>query len=158
MTAQMKVGELPKAEQDALINEAKELNIRGIVQAQMWGVETLKKKINEAKAAQNPPQEKQEENDLGNDDENNSESVNENQTDTTEENHEENDIGNDDENNNESTDKNENTKATQIIKPVSKPVPTKVEEQPKTKTYICHICRSKVENGKCTGCGFEVFN
>jgi hypothetical protein len=30
------------------------------------------------------------------------------------------------------------------------------KEPEEEKTYICHICRSKVVKGKCTGCGFSV--
>ena len=48
MSEKTKVADLPQEEQDALINEAKELNIRGLYQT--MNVSTLKAKIAEAKA------------------------------------------------------------------------------------------------------------
>ena len=48
--AKMKVSELPKEEQQALISEANALGLRGVLTT--WGVETLKAKIEELKNAQ----------------------------------------------------------------------------------------------------------
>ena len=45
--AKMKVSELPKEEQQALISEANALGLRGVLTT--WGVETLKAKIEELK-------------------------------------------------------------------------------------------------------------
>lgn len=126
MTEKMKVSELPENEQDALINEAKELNVRGVINAKTWCVDTLKAKIAEAKANQAPP---------------------------ADDNDDKNDSGNSDETH------VQEDQQTSYDNPDTLPVKQEIASTRKTakKVLICHICRSKVENGKCTGCGFEVF-
>lgn len=126
MTEKMKVSELPENEQEALINEAKELNVRGVINAKTWCVDTLKAKIAEAKANQaSPADDNDDKNDSGNSEE----------IPVPEE------------------------KKQADVNLATPPVKQEIANTAKTakKVLICHICRSKVENGKCTGCGFEVF-
>lgn len=40
--------------------------------------------------------------------------------------------------------------------PKEQPKQAKKEAKKEEKTLICHICRSKVVNGVCTGCGFTL--
>lgn len=46
------------------------------------------------------------------------------------------------------------------VEPAAPKTPAKQNKAPKNAepdvVTICHICRSKVVNGKCTGCGFEI--
>lgn len=144
-----KVSDLPQEEQDALINEAKEFEVRGLY-AQMK-VTTLKAKIEEAKAAkenggneQEPAANKQA---PANDEQN---------ADNGEQNTE-----NDEQSNGENeqkepaTDEKEEPAAPKVSKGTQRAYAKEKDAAP-AKTKICHICRSKVVNGKCTGCGFEL--
>lgn len=148
-----KVADLPQDEQDALINEAKELDVRGFY-GQMK-VTTLKAKIEEAKAAKANGENEQEpaadEQAPANDEQN---------TDNGEQNTE-----NDEQSNGENeqepaadepaADEKEEPAAPKVNKGSQRAYAKEKDAAP-AKAKICHICRSKVVNGKCTGCGFEL--
>ena len=148
-----KVADLPQDEQDALINEAKELDVRGFY-GQMK-VTTLKAKIEEAKAAKANGENEQEpaadEQAPANDEQN---------ADNGEQNTE-----NDEQNNGENeqepaadepaADEKEEPAAPKVNKGSQRAYAKEKDAAP-AKAKICHICRSKVVNGKCTGCGFEL--
>lgn len=109
--AKLKVSELPIEEQQALVQEAKELGIGGLILN--YGVETLKDKIAKLEAEQNGKK--------------------------------------------EDGDKKpqEDNKKDEKQKPVSE-AKAKEEAKKDVKYKICHICRSKVINGVCTGCGYTL--
>lgn len=159
--AKQKVSDLPKEEQDALLNEAKEAGLRmGLVQG--WTVETLKKRIEEAKASKQPEGESETDGEAPvtkeptEGDEGDGETPEEETIEDGEEN------GNGENPKEEVTTENEG-ETPEEAPPVETPVtPTQAKkvveakEPEEEKTYICHICRSKVIKGKCTGCGFSV--
>ena len=134
--AKLKVSELPIEEQQALIQEAKELEILGLLTN--YGVDTLKEKIANAKAKQKGKQE-----DSKKADENNQNGNKEPQEDDNADETQKNDSNKD------------GDKEDEKQKPVSE---AKVKEEAKhdEKYKICHICRSKVINGVCTGCGYTL--
>lgn len=136
-----KVADLPQDEQDALINEAKELDVRGFY-GQMK-VTTLKAKIEEAKAAKaNGENEQAPANDEQNAD--NGEQNTENDEQSNGENEQE-----------PAADEKEEPAAPKVNKGSQRAYAKEKDAAP-AKAKICHICRSKVVNGKCTGCGFEL--
>ena len=168
--AKMKVAELPQEQRDKLIAEAKELEIRGIVTG--WAVETLEAKIAEAKAQKQNQQANEQNN--GNDeqnaqnDEQNDEGVivagdggvhsipPENEQAPAEEQTESQENAQN-EGNETPVDApvNEEKKETEEQLPPGA-VTKKAAKQAPKKTPICHICRSKVIDGECQGCGFKV--
>lgn len=167
--AKMKVSELPKEEQQALISEANALGLRGVLTT--WGVETLKAKIEELKNAQTGaeqsgesttaevPAENTENQEAEQETQPEENSIPEGVSDEAKAflNGESDELPSDAE---EITDKEaEQLQTTDAPAPVNENEPKlppvenkKVENK---KSQICHICRSKVINGKCTGCGFE---
>lgn len=130
----LKVQDLSKEEQEKLVQEAYSVGLRG--QFAGWGVETLKNKIAEKREQQNG-----------------------NNTDVTPT---EDGDGNDTENTTE-TDKNDENNSNETpdnvgqdnAEETGKTVEAKTDKKG-VKNGICHICRSVVIDGKCTGCGFEV--
>ena len=162
-----KVADLPQDEQDALINEAKELDVRGFY-GQMK-VTTLKAKIEEAKAAKANGENEQEpaadEQAPANDEQNTDNG--EQNTDNGEQNTEndEQNTENDEQSNGENeqepaadepaADEKEEPAAPKVNKGSQRAYAKEKDAAP-AKAKICHICRSKVVNGKCTGCGFEL--
>ena len=150
--AQLKVSDLSKEEQEKILRDAADVGLKGVFDN--WGVEKLKKRIEAMKNMQNKdnsentdkiPVENKEENaseNAGDDsEENKEENTSENAGDDSEENKEENtseNAGDDSAENKEENTYEENLK------------PEKPE-----KAGICHICRSKVINGKCSGCGYQ---
>ena len=142
MTA-LKVKDLPQEQREQLLNEAKEKGIN-INFCMGWTVDTLKDKIaatvaknengDEAKAEETPAEETK---------------ADEVKADEA---------------------KAEETPAEETKADEAKADEAKAEETPaeETKTdeakapantqkaYICHICRSKVIDGKCTGCGYSL--
>lgn len=137
--AKLKVSELPIKEQQALIQEAKELEIGGLLTN--YGVDTLKEKIAKAKEKQNGKQD-----DGQKDDEDNQDGNKEPQE------------GDDaDKTQKDDGDKKpqEDNKKDEKQKPVSE-AKAKEEAKKDVKYKICHICRSKVINGVCTGCGYTL--
>lgn len=165
--AKMKVSELPKEEQQALISEANALGLRGVLTT--WGVETLKAKIEELKNAQTGAEQSGESTTAEVPAENT-----ENQEAEQETQPEENSIpegvsdeakaflnGESDElppDAEEITDKEAEQMQTaddSVGKKEPKLPPVENKKVENKKSQICHICRSKVIDGKCTGCGFE---
>ena len=173
--AKLKVCDLPKEEQDALVQEAQNLGLRGILTA--WGVDTLKAKIEELKAqksgddSEKDDQKEGENSDKANQKEGenldnvgqkegNIETIvagdggvhevdlNEQEAETGEQKAEANEQ--DGENVEQNDGENEQNKEPEKLDNVGQVEP-KREEEPK----ICHICRGKVYNGKCSDCGFE---
>jgi hypothetical protein len=143
----LKVADLPQDEQDKLLNEARELNIKGLVHT--WNVETLQKKINEAKAKQTPAADEQtpaaDEQTPATDEQT---PAADEQTPAADE---------------QTPAADEQTPATDEQAPATPKIEKGKEQayikEPEVKPLkvkICHICRSKVINGKCTGCGFEL--
>ena len=142
MTA-LKVKDLPQEQREQLLNEAKEKGIN-INFCMGWTVDTLKDKIaatvaknengDEAKAEETPAEETK---------------VEEAKADEA---------------------KAEETPAEETKVEEAKADEAKAEETPAEETkadeakapantqkaYICHICRSKVIDGKCTGCGYSL--
>lgn len=150
-----KVADLPQDEQDALINEAKELDVRGFY-GQMK-VTTLKAKIEEAKAAKANGENEQEpaadEQAPANDEQNadNGEQNTENDEQSNGENEQEPAADE------PAADEKEEPAAPKVNKGSQRAYAKEKDAAP-AKAKICHICRSKVVNGKCTGCGFELKN
>ena len=148
-----KVADLPQDEQDALINEAKELNVRGLYHTMK--VDTLKAKIEEAKAAQANGENEQEpaadEQAPANDEQNadNGEQNTENDEQSNGENEQEPAADE------PTADEKEEPAAPKVNKGSQRAYAKEKDAAP-AKAKICHICRSKVVNGKCTGCGFEL--
>ncbi len=148
-----KVADLPQDEQDALINEAKELDVRGFY-GQMK-VTTLKAKIEEAKAAKANGENEQEpaadEQAPANDEPNadNGEQNTENDEQSNGENEQEPAADE------PAADEKEEPAAPKVNKGSQRAYAKEKDAAP-AKAKICHICRSKVVNGKCTGCGFEL--
>ena len=148
-----KVADLPQDEQDALINEAKELDVRGFY-GQMK-VTTLKAKIEEAKAAKANGENEQEpaadEQAPANDEKNadNGEQNTENDEQSNGENEQEPAADE------PAADEKEEPAAPKVNKGSQRAYAKEKDAAP-AKAKICHICRSKVVNGKCTGCGFEL--
>lgn len=148
-----KVADLPQDEQDALINEAKELDVRGFY-GQMK-VTTLKAKIEEAKAAKANGESEQEpaadEQAPANDEQNadNGEQNTENDEQSNGENEQEPAADE------PAADEKEEPAAPKVNKGSQRAYAKEKDAAP-AKAKICHICRSKVVNGKCTGCGFEL--
>ena len=135
--AKLKVSELPIEEQQALVQEAKELGIGGLILN--YGADTLKDKIAKLKAEQNGKKEDDKKVDENNQDGNKEPQEGDNADETQK----------DDKEPQEDNKKNEKQK------PVSEQK-AKEEVKKDVKYKICHICRSKVINGVCTGCGFTL--
>lgn len=129
--AKLKVSELPIEEQQALIQEAKKLEIGGLLTN--YGVDTLKEKIAKAKEKQNGKQDDDQKDDEDNQD------------------------GNKEPQEGDDGDKKpqEDNKKDEKQKPVSE-AKAKEEAMHDVKYKICHICRSKVINRVCTGCGYTL--
>lgn len=127
----IKVSELPEEEQKELIAEAYAVGLQGTFNG--WKVETLKNKIADAKAKKEGEGDDEQK---GDEDEQNGSNDEQN--------------GGDDEQNDENV--NEEEIAKEEPKKESKKQPKKAEVKSEG---ICHICRSKVVNGVCTGCGFH---
>ena len=135
--AKLKVSELPIDEQQALIQEAKELGIGGLLTN--YGVDTLKEKIAKAKEEQDGKQEDDQKADEGNQDGNKEPQEGDNA----------------DENQEDDKKPQEDNKKNEKQKPVSE-AKAKEEAKHDVKYKICHICRSKVIDGVCTGCGYTL--
>ena len=137
MTA-LKVKDLPQEQREQLLNEAKEKGIN-INFCMGWTVDTLKDKIaatvaknengDEAKAEETPAEETKA-------DEAKAEETPAEETKADEAKADE--------------AKAEETPAEETKADVAK-APANTQ-----KAYICHICRSKVIDGKCTGCGYSL--
>lgn len=169
--AKQKVSDLPKEEQDALLNEAKEAGLRmGLVQS--WTVETLKKNIQKAKEANgnNGEQTGDSNEEHSKDEETSTEAQTENEAPVNEPTDDENSTNDGDGNEEQTGDgeapedegsTEENNEEPEDAPPAETPAPATPKQKTKKvekekKTYICHICRSKVIDGKCTGCGFSI--
>ena len=136
--AKLKVSELPIEEQQALIQEAKELGIGGLLTN--YGVDTLKEKIAKAKEEQDGNKEDDKKADEGNQDGNKEPQEGDNADETQKE---------------DDKDPQEDNKKAEKQKPVSE-AKAKEEAKKDVKYKICHICRSKVIDGVCTGCGYTL--
>jgi hypothetical protein len=151
----LKVKELPKEEQEKIIAQMKDLQIRGIYTE--MNVETANKKIEDAlKAKENSGT--QDGDGVVNNTAQNGSQGEENNSDDTKDGDDKKD-GENPENEvivagdggvhvvpaeNEQTDEDESEDEPE-------PAPVKTPR----KRLICHICRSEVIDGKCTGCGYE---
>ena len=135
----LKVSELPIEEQQALIQEAKELEIGGLLTN--YGVDTLKEKIAKAKAEKKGSQEDNKKADEDNQDDNKEPQEGDNADETQK------DDGD--------KEPQEDNKKAEKQKPVSE-AKAKEEAKKDVKYKICHICRSKVIDGVCTGCGYTL--
>lgn len=140
--ATLKVQDLPKEEQEKLMAEAQAVGIRGIVAG--WGVETLKNKIAEEKAKLNEQKPEENEGEVIVAGDGGVHNVPEETPATDEQKVEE----------TPATDENANVEETPEENKDEQP--EEKEEKEIVRNGICHICRSEVINGKCTGCGFEL--
>ena len=162
--ATLKVQDLPKEEQEKLMAEAQAVGIRGIVAG--WGVETLKNKIAEEKAKLNEqkPEENEGEVIVAGDggvhnvpeetpatDEQKAE-----ETPATDEQKAEETPATDEQKAEETPAADENANVEETPEENKDEQPEEKEEKEIVRNGICHICRSEVINGKCTGCGFEL--
>ena len=138
MTDKPKVSDLPEKERAALINEAKELGIRGLYN-NMYA-ETLRNKVAEAKASKSQNAAS-------------ADAGNELQSAPA-------DAGNKRQAAPADTAETDDTQTTLQAPKVTKTADKLYEATPQkaSQTKICHICRSKVINGICTGCGFKLRN
>lgn len=140
--ATLKVQDLPKEEQEKLMAEAQAVGIRGIVAG--WGVETLKNKIAEEKAKLNEQKPEENEGEVIVAGDGGVHNVPE-ETPATDEQKAE-----------ETPDADENANVEETPEENKDEQPEEKEEKEIVRNGICHICRSEVINGKCTGCGFEL--
>ena len=140
--ATLKVQDLPKQEQEKLMAEAQAVGIRGIVAG--WGVETLKNKIAEEKAKLNEQKPEENEGEVIVAGDGGVHNVPEETPATDEQKAEETPAADENANVEETPEENKDEQ------------PEEKEEKEIVRNGICHICRSEVINGKCTGCGFEL--
>ena len=140
--ATLKVQDLPKEEQEKLMAEAQAVGIRGIVAG--WGVETLKNKIAEEKAKLNEQKPEENEGEVIVAGDGGVHNVPEETPATGEQKAE------------ETPDADENANVEETPEENKDEQPKEKEEKEIVRNGICHICRSEVINGKCTGCGFEL--
>ena len=140
--ATLKVQDLPKEEQEKLMAEAQAVGIRGIVAG--WGVETLKNKIAEEKAKLNEQKPEENEGEVIVAGDSGVHNVPEETPATDEQKSEETPAADENANVEETPEENKDEQ------------PEEKEEKEIVRNGICHICRSEVINGKCTGCGFEL--
>ena len=140
--ATLKVQDLPKQEQEKLMAEAQAVGIRGIVAG--WGVETLKNKIAEEKAKLNEQKPEENEGEVIVAGDGVVHNVPEETPATDEQKAEETPAADENANVEETPEENKDEQ------------PEEKEEKEIVRNGICHICRSEVINGKCTGCGFEL--
>ena len=148
----IKVSDLSEQEQKDLIAEAYAVGLQGTFNG--WKVETLKNKIAEAKAKKEGDGTDEQ---SGPDDEQNAQENEQNEggNEQNGSNDEQNEGGQDTEETSEAPNPPE---VPEDLKNNEKPKGTpkkKVEKANKPKEGICHICRSKVIDGVCTGCGFH---
>ena len=132
----IKVSELSEQEQKDLIAEAYAVGLQGTFNG--WKVKTLKDKIAKAKGEDSNDEQKG-----SNDEQNGGEN--------------EQNAQNDEQNGSNDEQKGEGKEPEAPKEEEKKPQKqAKKEEKPEPKYEgICHICRSKVVNGVCTGCGFH---
>ena len=175
--ATLKVQDLPKEEQEKLMAEAQAVGIRGIVAG--WGVETLKNKIAEEKAKlngeneQKPKENEQKSEENKQKSEENEQKPEENEgevivagdggvhnvpeeTPATDEQKAEETPTTDEKKAEETPAADENANVEETPEENKDEQPEEKEEKEIVRNGICHICRSEVINGKCTGCGFEL--
>lgn len=174
----LKVKELPKEEQEKIIAQMKDLQIRGIYTE--MNVETANKKIEDALKAKENPGTQNGDGNVNNTSQNDSQGE-ENGSDDTQDGDDKKDGENEStettstpasENDNSNTGENSENEVIvagdggvhvvpaeneQTDEDNSEDEPEPAPESVKTpkKRLICHICRSEVIDGKCTGCGYE---
>lgn len=151
--ATLKVQDLPKDEQEKLMAEAQAVGIRGIVAG--WGVETLKNKIAEEKAKLNEQKPEENEGEVIVAGDGGVHNVPE-ETPATDEQKAEETPATDEEKAEETPAADENANVEETPEENKDEQPEEKEEKEIVRNGICHICRSEVINGKCTGCGFEL--
>ena len=151
--ATLKVQDLPKEEQEKLMAEAQAVGIRGIVAG--WGVETLKNKIAEEKAKLNEQKPEENEDEVIVAGDGGVHNVPEETPATDEQKAEETPIT-DEQKAEETPAADENANVEETPEENKDEQPEEKEEKEIVRNGICHICRSEVINGKCTGCGFEL--
>lgn len=151
--ATLKVQDLPKEEQEKLMAEAQAVGIRGIVAG--WGVETLKNKIAEEKAKLNEQKPEENEGEVIVAGDGGVHNVPEETPATDEQKAEETPIT-DEQKAEETPAADENANVEETPEENKDEQPEEKEEKEIVRNGICHICRSEVINGKCTGCGFEL--
>lgn len=151
--ATLKVQDLPKEEQEKLMAEAQAVGIRGIVAG--WGVETLKNKIAEEKAKLNEQKPEENEGEVIVAGDGGVHNVPE-ETPATDEQKAEETPATDEQKAEETPAADENANVEETPEENKDEQPEEKEEKEIVRNGICHICRSEVINGKCTGCGFEL--
>ena len=151
--ATLKVQDLPKEEQEKLMAEAQAIGIRGIVAG--WGVETLKNKIAEEKAKLNEQKPEENEGEVIVAGDGGVHNVPE-ETPATDEQKAEETPATDEQKAEETPAADENANVEETPEENKDEQPEEKEEKEIVRNGICHICRSEVINGKCTGCGFEL--
>ena len=151
--ATLKVQDLPKEEQEKLMAEAQAVGIRGIVAG--WGVETLKNKIAEEKAKLNEQKPEENEGEVIVAGDGGVHNVPE-ETPATDEQKAEETPATDEQKAEETPATDENANVEETPEENKDEQPEEKEEKEIVRNGICHICRSEVINGKCTGCGFEL--
>lgn len=131
MTERQKVADLPQEEREQLIQRASDAGIKNAMIA-TWYVDTLEAKIAAAATKKDEDQ--------GSDDE---QKTNETPADAA--------------------DIDPAAEANELDKDTEPPAPAAQKQQKKAakntkpqRVTICHICRSKVIDGKCTGCDFDI--
>lgn len=151
--ATLKVQDLPKEEQEKLMAEAQAVGIRGIVAG--WGVETLKNKIAEEKAKLNEQKPEENEGEVIVAGDGGVHNVPE-ETPASDEQKAEETPATDEQKAEETPAADENANVEETPEENKDEQPEEKEEKEIVRNGICHICRSEVINGKCTGCGFEL--
>lgn len=145
--AKQKIADLPQEEQDKLISEMKELGIGGVYAT--YTVEKAEAAIAKKKAEK----ESGEDNKPEDEDNEPNEAENPDEQPQDEEKPGEGDEPNDPENPESSDEKPKKEPEKEPEKPIKQEKPAKKERKSEG---ICHICRSKVYDGVCSGCGFSL--
>ena len=136
--AKQKIADLPKEEQEKITAQLKELQIRGVYST--FTVEKAQELIKKAQENGENADAESEENGNAQNDAQDAENTPEDQKD-------------DDAQENAENDESESEKTPAK----SEKKVAKVKEEPKPEKVLkCHICLSRVIDGKCTGCGFEL--
>lgn len=136
MTERQKVADLPQEEREQLIKRAADAGIRNAMIA-TWYVDTLEAKIAAATAKKN-------------------ETPADDAAPGTDES-QQTDEQTDDQDDETPADNAPKADEAPVTAPASQKAKTKAAKETSSQVVkICHICRGKVINGKCSSCGFEI--
>ncbi len=151
-TERLKVSELPQEEREKLIKRAADAGIKNSMIA-TWYVDTLEAKIAAATAKKNEEQ--------GSDDAAPGTDESQQTDEQTDDQNDDTQTPADDEQKDDEAPADPGAETEELDNDVEPPAPaaqkTRATQNSKPqRVTICHICRGKVINGKCSGCGFDI--